>query len=159
MSSCCKIFDLTVLPNLYKEMASWLVNLLDSIKSRGISWSVRCLTDRQWEIKEIPGCQAQNDWVDVTTAYHTNQPHYARSEVLMTIALKIWGSKSSDYEDYAVLRCYPRQLPTKLQCITRQKRVFFNYIILTSISSLSKQCHHTCLYLLIQPLHEYKLYN
>jgi len=52
-------------------------------------------------MEEIPGCQAQNDRAAVTSAYHTNQPHYAKSDVLMTIASKIWGSKSSDYEDYA----------------------------------------------------------
>ena len=46
-----------------------------------------------WEIEEIPGCQAQNDRAVVASAHHTNQPHYARSEVLTTIVLKIWGSK------------------------------------------------------------------
>jgi hypothetical protein len=47
MSNCCKTLDFTVLPNLYKEMASWSVNLLDSTKSREVSPEVQdaLLTD------------------------------------------------------------------------------------------------------------------
>lgn len=126
MSSCWKILDFTVLPNLYKEMASWLV-LLDSTKSREVSPEMRdVLRTDNGKSKKY-----QDDIAVVTSAYHTNQPHYARCEVLTTIALKIRDSKSSDYEDYAVLRCYPMQLSTKLQCITRWKTVFFKYFLTT----------------------------
>lgn len=128
----------TVLPNLYKE-TNFLISqsVVLHQEYRGVSWSVRHLTDRWRQSEEILGSQAHNDRAVVTTAFHINRPHYARSEVLTTMSLKIWGSQSTDCDNYCLLGCNPMQLSNKLHCITFKKRVLFNCIILAYISRLS----------------------